>query len=96
MKILGYELRKTCNACPEQYEVFKGEKQVGYLRLRHGSFTAEVPDVFGELVHESEPEGDGIFEDHERMTHLINAINCIDRYYKQFPHDTDAREENKQ
>lgn len=82
MNILGYELLKTCSACPEQYEVFKNGEQVGYMRLRHGEFTVEVPDVFGTLVYESEPEGDGMFADHERMTELTNAIHCINNHYK--------------
>ena len=38
----------TCGACPEQYDAFDGERQVGYLRLRHGHFTVTCPDVGGD------------------------------------------------
>lgn len=31
----GIHLVKTCEACPEQYDAYLGEKRVGYLRLRH-------------------------------------------------------------
>lgn len=77
--INGYELVLTCGACPEQYDVYKNNMQVGYLRLRHGHFTAETPDVCGTLVYNVEPKGDGSFEDDERMFHLTKAIDAIDK-----------------
>lgn len=82
MRIGGYELVQTCGACPEQYDVFKDKKQVGYLRLRGGWFRADVPDVGGKTVFESYPYGDGEFEDHERFNHLSAAITAIDTHYK--------------
>ena len=36
--------------CPEQYDVYFGDFQIGYLRLRHGSFSASYPDYTGETV----------------------------------------------
>ena len=36
--MLEIKLIQTCGACPEQYDAFIGEEQVGYLRLRHGYF----------------------------------------------------------
>lgn len=80
MKINGYDLVETCGACPEQYDVFKGGSQVGYLRLRHGYFRAETPDCGGVTVYSANPEGDGIFEDWERDNHLSLAIEAIDKY----------------
>lgn len=70
-------LNRTCHACPEQYDAFLDGKQVGYLRLRHGYFYASVPDVGGEVVYEAEPEGDGIFADHERDRYLTAAKAAI-------------------
>ena len=35
----GIKLTLTCTACPEQYDALYEGKVVGYLRLRHGSFT---------------------------------------------------------
>lgn len=70
-------LEKTCDACPEQYDVFDGDKMVGYLRLRHGHFTVQYPDVGGVCVYEAFPEGDGIFEDHERTGYLMMAETAI-------------------
>lgn len=36
-KILGdYKLIRTSSCCPEQYDVYKNNKMVGYLRLRNG------------------------------------------------------------
>lgn len=77
MEINGYELRMTCGACPEQYDVFKNGTQVGYLRLRHGYFYASVPDAGGKIVYDAVPTGNGIFKDHERRYYLEEAINAI-------------------
>ena len=78
MKIFEYDLIRTCFACPEQYDVYdKKNKRVGYLRLRHGKFQAEYPYCGGELVYQSYPDGNGIFEDYERMHELTKAIECI-------------------
>ena len=53
--IAGYELSLTCFACPEQYDVFRAGERVGYLRLRHGCFRADVPECGGRMVYEAEP-----------------------------------------
>src|SRR5437879_2641767 len=55
-------LAQTCFACPGQYDAFIGEEKAGYLRLRHGHFSVDCPDVFGETVYEASPNGDGIFD----------------------------------
>jgi len=74
-----YRLDLTGMACPEQYDVYVGEEQVGYLRLRHGCFTVDYPDYGGECVYDSTAlDGDGSFSDDiERNMHLDNAINAI-------------------
>jgi hypothetical protein len=80
--IHGYHLHQTCSACPEQYDVFDNkDQQVAYLRLRHGHFYASVPDHGGDVVYEADPEGDGIFEDHERVKYLTEAILAVQEYY---------------
>ena len=82
--INGYKLVKTCSACPEQYDVFFGEEQVGYLRLRHGSFTVECPEckLDADLVYKAEPNGDGYFDHDEREGYLKKAIEAIDKWVK--------------
>ena len=60
-------LEMTCNACPEQYNVFYGLEKVGYIRLRHGHLSVSCPDSKGEVVFASiEPLGDGMFAESER------------------------------
>ena len=76
---VNYRLERTCTACPEQYDVLVENEQVGYLRLRHGEFRVEVPDVGGRAVYEAAPEGDGIFEDEERDDYLRQAVDAIHR-----------------
>ncbi len=81
MNILGYKLIRTCYACPEQYDIFKDGEMVGYFRLRHGYFYVETPCCGDKLVYESHPEGDGIFEDHEREKYLTLGIQAIDNHF---------------
>ena len=73
----------TSIACPEQYDVFdeKTKQQVGYLRLRGGLFRADAPECGGDTVYESNPAGDGIFDDDERLPELTKAIAAIRRAY---------------
>ncbi len=71
------KLVETCWACPEQYDAFYNGEQVGYLRLRHGQFTVECPDVEDQLVYSAETTGDGRFEYEERNFHLDNAKKAI-------------------
>lgn len=73
-------LVKTCDACPEQYDVFDGERQVGYIRLRHGFMRVDCPDSGGTTVYTARPEGDGIFEPHERDYFLRFAVDAIQRW----------------
>ena len=75
--INGCTLVRTCYACPEQYDVFFHDFQIGYLRLRHGSFTAEYPNVGGALAYSGYPKGDGIFEDNERFFFLREAVDSL-------------------
>lgn len=78
------ELVQTCGACPEQYDAFIDGKQVGYLRLRHGYFTVQYPDVGGELIYDAEPKGDGLFEDDEREGYLAAArLKIINKVYEE-------------
>lgn len=78
VEIDGLKLVCTCGACPEQYDVFDASgQQVGYLRLRHGYFRADVPECCGETVYEAEPRGDGIFETDERAGYLSAAVAAI-------------------
>ena len=70
-------LVQTCGACPEQYNAFDGDRQVGYLRLRHGQFRVDAPDVDGITIYEASPEGDGCFEPDERDYYLRFAVDAI-------------------
>lgn len=81
-EVEGLRLVCTCIACPEQYNVFDGKKQVGYLRLRHGKFRADCPDCGGETVYSSNTKGDGTFNDDEREREIAAAISNIKEWYK--------------
>ena len=72
----GLEI-KGGGACPEQYEVFKDGKQVAYYRLRHGEFRVDYPECGEETIYEAEPNGDGIFDDNERIIYLSKAMHKV-------------------
>lgn len=75
-----YRLICTCSACPEQYDVYDDvtKRQVGYLRLRHGHFRADFPNCGGQTVYESVTNGDGVFDDDERMPQLAAAVRALE------------------
>jgi len=75
-------LVQTCGACPEQYDVFDGDQQVGYIRLRHGTMRVDCPDAGGDTVYTANPKGDGIFEDDERDYYLRFAVDAIQRWMR--------------
>lgn len=80
MIIEGLNFKKTCSACPEQYDVFEGEKQVGYVRLRHGYLRCDYPDCGDDTIFdESFDDGwKGEFEDdNERNKYLILIAKAI-------------------
>ena len=76
------KLIQTCGACPEQYDLNIEDVNIGYLRLRHGYFYAEYVPT-SEIVYDAEPDGDGIFEEHERDKYLENAIYAILKKHKE-------------
>lgn len=82
-EIEGLRLVCTCPACPEQYDVFdSAAKQVGYLRLRHGSFRADYPGTGGETVYQVNTKGDGVFLEEERQQELTNAVRALKQRIK--------------
>ena len=68
-------LNRTCAAFPEQYDAFDSHwNLIGYLRVRHGLFTVEAPDVGGTIVYKAIiSSGLGYFNDEERLAFLDKA-----------------------
>jgi hypothetical protein len=79
------KLVMTCGACPEQYDAYDGDEQVGYLRLRHGLFYVECPgnSLHDVRVYEAHPYGDGIFDSDERDYYLRFAVKAINEWIDQ-------------
>ena len=77
-----YYLEKTSSCCPEQYNVYKNNEMVGYLRLRNGVFVVKYPDVEGGLIYIAITSGDGCFDKRERTYYLNRAIEKIDERLK--------------
>jgi len=85
-RINGYVLKQTCAWAPEQYDVFKDDKQVGYIYLKYGCFIVDHPKVgMGDenTVFVASPVGDetrgqSSFRDEaERMFYLTQAVIAI-------------------
>ena len=72
--MIELKFEKTSSACPEQYDVFKGSKQVGYIRLRHGVLSCRYPNTHGETIyaHQFEDEWKGYFDNEEERTLYLN------------------------
>lgn len=84
MNIDGLTLERTCYACPEQYDVRNAEGYlVGYMRLRHGFFTVECPDIMGTKVYKALPEGDGVFQEHEQLYFLTLGVRAINKWLEE-------------
>ena len=85
MTVQGCTLVLTCSWNPEQYDVFASNgDEIGYLRLRHGGFTADYTfgvaedDEKWKCVYSSEPKGHEEFaDDIERTTELNAAVSAI-------------------
>lgn len=86
-EIDGARLVMCCGAFPEAYDVYLPNKkihlsspgkQIGYLKMRHGHFTAKYPDVCGVVVYDVHP-GDsyGMFTPEERVEHLPRAVAAL-------------------
>ena len=67
----------TCFACPEQYDVYLDNKQVGYLRLRYGHFRCDYLECSRKRLFDTYTEGDGIFEEEERDPMIREALSAI-------------------
>lgn len=83
MIIKGLDFKQTCGACPEQYDVFKDGKQVGYVRLRWGGLSCRYPDYEGDEIYaESFDDGwKGCFDDdNERNKYLLIIANELNNY----------------
>jgi hypothetical protein len=45
-----FEVRLTCSACPEQWDILIDGEMVGYLRCRSSRWRLDYPDVCGETL----------------------------------------------
>lgn len=51
----GLDFVDTCTSFPEQYDAFRGDEKVGYVRLRGGQFRVDCPGCGHETVYKREP-----------------------------------------
>jgi hypothetical protein len=70
-----FELVQTSRAWPEQYDVYLDGEEIGYMRVRHGYYSAEYKGV---EVFCSYIDGDGFFDDGERDFYLRRGLGAIE------------------
>ena len=70
-------LEKTCSMCPEQYDVFLEDRQVGYIRVRWGGMWVSCPRAGGEMVYHNPDVGFGFLTDKEREELIPLALEKI-------------------
>ena len=73
MRFEHFEFVKTCDACPEQYDIFKGDIEVGWVRLRYGILHAYY---MGEVIYSRTFEDGykGEFSSDEEREHFLEVI----------------------
>lgn len=78
-----FVFNKTCEAWPEQYDVYRGSKQVAYIRLRMGRLSVSVPDVGGEVIYYKDYKNDSakgyFYTQEERMKYLTKIADILKR-----------------
>ena len=87
--INGYEFALTSRACPEQYDVYKNDEYVAYVRLRHGILTVTLCkngeiDLDAEDIYEKhwDDEWLGNFPEKERKPLMCDIAKTIDKRLK--------------
>lgn len=89
-EIQGLDFKLTCLACPEQYDVFLDDEEVGYIRLRHGVLSVDftpTEERLGEwdadVIYPQELKiltGDGNFSNEEERNYFLNR--CAEEILK--------------
>lgn len=88
--MLGVNFVKTCETCPEQYDIvtvahkvgfkFIPERKIGYVRLRYGELKVYSPDENGKCIykHTFDDKLKGCFsDDKERRIYLMHIAALI-------------------
>ena len=78
-EIEGLKFVLTCSQSPEQYDVYKGDEEVGYVRYRFGNLSADYTVMGDEdLLSETLPEETGILTEQQRafwLPYIAKLIN---------------------
>ena len=74
---MSFKLVKTCERCPEQYDVLLNGEKVAYIRLRFGNLTAEIGDK-EVYYHKFDNEFKGEFQtNEEREKYLLEILEVL-------------------
>ena len=82
-KQVDFLFEKTCEACPEQYDVYLASDtslSIAYVRVRFGQLTVHCPDAGGKLVYQRiiGDEFRGTTDIHD---YVYDIIDSIQTYY---------------
>lgn len=80
------KLVKTCEMCPEQYDIYQGDKKVAYVRLRFGVLQVNPYEnnLISQVIIYSKSYDDGYkgcFDNDEEREEELNFILSLVRNY---------------
>lgn len=83
-EIMGYKFEMTCGSCPEQYDVYKNDKQVAYVRFRYGSCTTYTEPLGQIICDYCNFDGwQGNFESERQRNYYLQLIaKQIEKFYQ--------------
>ena len=90
MKTEELELKRTCESCPEQYDVIYNGKRVGYIRYRSGLFTCQ-PVIEGSisnpyLIYKTDDYFENEIQDDKREKWLNDCLIALTDYWNNIQH----------
>lgn len=86
LHIKGFCLRKYSGCCPEQWEVYKSEELVGFLRLRNGIFSVYNEATDEKIFSIINCEGGGMFKENERRKYLTIGVRELNNWLNKGKH----------
>lgn len=76
MEINGLEFKQVNAISPESYDIFKGDRQIGYVQLRWGVLKCLTLKYKGRLIYEHvfQDKTDGQFSTEEQRSKYLGIV----------------------
>lgn len=74
---MKFQLKETCGACPQIFDVYHNEEYIGYIRIRHGYLRADFRNY--KTIYSANTRGDGLLINDERDEQLTACCNAFEK-----------------